>query len=362
MTTNISFFLMTASQKIVNKLPMHVITAVTLLVVSMLTILSPQKSLAQELARDSASVIMYHRFGEDRYPSTNIRIAQFEEHLELLTNGDYTVLPLPDIIETLQAGGTLPDRTVAITIDDAYLSVYEQAWPRLKELGLPFTIFVATDPVEKNRRGYMSWDMLRELQGEGVTIGSQTHTHPHLHRKSADEVRQEITTSNQLFLEELGLRPELFAYPFGEYSKFVVDIVKEAGFVAAFGQNSGIMHSQDRMFELPRFAFNENYGTMDRLELAVNGLPLKISDLTPEDMVLTENPPLYGFTLHEGMRPQGQLRCFASGYGKVDVSLIGQRAEIRLPGALKNGRSRINCTMPAGQNRWRWFGRQFLTD
>ena len=362
MTHNIGWPLITTRQRSANQLRIGVFAASALLLTSMFALLSPQKSLAQELARDSASVIMYHRFGEDRYPSTNIRIPQFEEHLALLTNGNYTVLPLPEIIKTLQAGGTLPDRTVAITIDDAYLSVYEQAWPRLKELGLPFTIFVATNPVEKNRRGYMSWDMLRELQSQGVTIGSQTHTHPHLHRKSAEQVRQEIITSNQLFLEELGMRPELFAYPFGEYSSFVVDIVKEAGFVAAFGQNSGIMHSQDRMFELPRFAFNENYGTIDRLELAVNGLPLKITDLTPEDMVLAENPPLYGFTLHEDMRPQGQLRCFASGYGKIEVSLIGQRAEIRLPGALKNGRSRINCTMPAGQNRWRWFGRQFLTD
>ena len=336
------------------------ISAIALLLVP--SALLPIEATAQEIQRDSASVIMYHRFGEDRYPSTNIRLSQFEEHLELLTNGDYTVLPLPEIIETLRAGGTVPDRTVAITIDDAYLSVYEQAWPRLQELGLPFTIFVATEPVEKNRRGYMSWDMLRELQSAGVTIGSQTHTHPHLHRKTPEQVRAEINLSNQYFLQELGMRPQLFAYPFGEYSHFVVDIVKESGFVAAFGQNSGIMHSKDRFFELPRFAFNENYGTTDRLELAVNSLPLKITDLTPEDMVLSENPPLYGFTLHENMRPEGQLRCFASGYGKVSVSIIGRRAEIRLPGALKQGRSRINCTMPAGQNRWRWFGRQFLTN
>ena len=55
--------------------------------------LLPIKATAQEIQRDSASVIMYHRFGEDRYPSTNIRLSQFEEHLELLTNGNYTVLP-----------------------------------------------------------------------------------------------------------------------------------------------------------------------------------------------------------------------------------------------------------------------------
>ena len=210
-----------------------------------ISLLTPAPAIAQEEMRDSATVIMYHRFGEDRYPSTNIRLAQFEEHLALLTNGDYTILPLPEIVATLQAGGSLPDRTVAITIDDAYLSVYEEAWPRLQELGLPFTVFVATEPVEKNRRGYMSWEMLRELQSAGVTIGSQTHTHPHLYRESPEKVREEIQLSNDYFIKELGMRPELFAYPFGEYSSFVIEIVKEAGFVAAFGQNSGIMHSKD---------------------------------------------------------------------------------------------------------------------
>jgi len=311
--------------------------------------------------KDSATVIMYHRFGEGRYPSTNISLEQFGEHLSLLTNGDYTVLPLPEIVDKLKSGQLLPDRTVAITIDDAYLSVYEKAWPLLKEAGLPFTIFVATSPVDRKLKGYMSWDQLRELKAAGVTIGSQTHTHPHMHRLTAERVREEINTSNQRFLEELGQRPQLFAYPYGEYSRFVIEEVRQAGFTAAFGQNSGIMHKDEDFFELPRFAFNENYGSLNRLKLAVNGLPLKVKDLTPEDMVMTENPPVYGFTLHQEMSPVSQLRCFASKYGKLDVTLLGMRAEIRLPGPLPSPRGRINCTMPAGKDRWRWFGRQFLT-
>lgn len=319
-------------------------------------------AIAEETQRDNATVIMYHRFGEDRYPSTNIRIKQFEDHLELLADDQYHILPLPQIIETLQAGKKLPDRTVAITIDDAYLSVYEVAWPRLQALNMPFTLFVATDPIDRGLAGYMNWDQIRQLQQDGVTIGSQTSTHPHLHRLSAKEVSAEITSSNQRFLDELGLRPELFAYPYGEYSTFVIDAVKAAGFTAAFGQNSGIMHAQNSFFELPRFAFNENYGTIERLELAINGLPMKITDLTPDDMVLDINPPLYGFTLTEEMVKINQLRCFASNYGQVDVTLLGRRAEIRLPGPLPSPRSRINCTMPANQNRWRWFGRQFLTE
>jgi peptidoglycan/xylan/chitin deacetylase (PgdA/CDA1 family) len=326
-----------------------------------LSVVSISPAEAEDEMRDSATVLMYHRFGESRYPSTNISIEQFEAHLAHLAAGNYTVLKLDDIIVRLRAGELLPDRTVAITIDDAYLSVYTEAWPRLTEAGFPFTLFVASSPIDRELSGYMSWEQIRELQSSGVTIGSQTHTHPHMHRLSDEEVRAEISTSNGRFIEELGLRPELFAYPYGEYSQFVIDAVKDAGFRAAFGQNSGIMHSADDQFQLPRFAFNEAYGTIDRLKLAVDGLPLKVHDLTPEDMVLTTNPPLYGFTVSEEMSPVSQLRCFSNNHGKLDVTMLGMRAEIRAPGPLTEPRARINCTMPTVDGRWRWFGRQFLT-
>ena len=326
-----------------------------------LSVVSISPAEAEDEMRDSATVLMYHRFGESRYPSTNISIKQFEAHLAHLAAGNYTVLKLDDIIMRLRAGELLPDRTVAITIDDAYLSVYTEAWPRLTEAGFPFTLFVASSPIDRELSAYMSWEQIRELQSSGVTIGSQTHTHPHMHRLSDEEARAEISTSNGRFIEELGLRPELFAYPYGEYSQFVIDAVKDAGFRAAFGQNSGIMHSADDQFQLPRFAFNEAYGTIDRLKLAVDGLPLKVHDLTPEDMVLTTNPPLYGFTVSEEMSPVSQLRCFSNNHGKLDVTMLGMRAEIRAPGPLTEPRARINCTMPAVDGRWRWFGRQFLT-
>ena len=344
--------------KINGKMGLHGLLISLLLQLSVVSI-SPAE--AEEEMRDSATVLMYHRFGESRYPSTNISIQQFEAHLAHLAGGNYTVLKLDDIIMRLRAGELLPDRTVAITIDDAYLSVYTEAWPRLTEAGFPFTLFVASSPIDRKLSGYMSWEQIRELQSSGVTIGSQTHTHPHMHRLSDEEVRAEISTSNGRFIEELGLRPELFAYPYGEYSQFVIDAVKNAGFRAAFGQNSGIMHSADDQFQLPRFAFNEAYGTIDRLKLAVDGLPLKVHDLTPEDMVLTMNPPLYGFTVSEEMSPVSQLRCFSNNHGKLDVTMLGMRAEIRAPGPLTEPRARINCTMPAVDGRWRWFGRQFLT-
>ena len=89
-------------------------------------------------AGDYATIIMYHRFGESKFPSANIDLDQFDAHLAYLAEGGFTVLPVPEIIETLNTGGTLPDQTVGITIDDAYLSVYTEAWPRLKSYAFPF--------------------------------------------------------------------------------------------------------------------------------------------------------------------------------------------------------------------------------
>ena len=313
-------------------------------------------------AADYATVLMYHRFGENKYPSTNIRIEQFEAHLNMLGNGDYNVWPLGKIVDHLQQGLNLPDKTVAITIDDAYLSVFTEARPRLKAYSFPYTVFVATQPVDRSQRGYMSWDQIRTLQDEGVQIGSQTRSHPHMHKISIANSKDELKISNERFLEEIGQRPKLFAYPYGEYNLNVIELVKQAGFDAAFGQNSGIAHGYNGFFELPRFAMNEQYGTIDRLQLAIDGLPLKVDQIVPEDVVLNENnnPPNYGFTLAPDIANDRQLRCFNNTYGKLEVNMLGPRAEIRLPGPLAQGRARINCTMPGSDGRWRWFGRQFM--
>ena len=316
-------------------------------------------------AANHAVVVMYHRFGDGRYPSTNTTIEQFEQHLEELAAGSYTVLPLIEIVDKLQSGEPLPDRAVAITVDDAFISVYEEAFPRFMQMGFPFTLFVATRSIDAGLRGYASWDQIREMQAAGVDIGSQSHTHPHLHRIPLEGVRNEIEVSNRRFLEELGLVPALHAYPFGEYSPEVRDAMREAGFKAAFGQHSGVVHPSEHPYEYPRFTFNESYGSLERFRLAVNAMPIPVSEVVPESGVLVENPPLIGFTVEEGIEPLGQLQCFATGMGAVKTIPLGRRIEIRLPDAFNGPRGRLNCTMPVVQNgratgRWRWFGRQYV--
>lgn len=105
---------------------------------------------------------------------------------------------------------------------------------------------------------------------------------------------------------------------------------------------------------------NERYGTMDRLSLAIDGLPLKVNQILPADVVITQNPPSLGFTLAPEIAGNNQLRCFNSTYDQLDIKRLGPRAEVRFPGPLPSGRARVNCTMPGPDGRWRWFGKQFL--
>lgn len=312
-------------------------------------------------AETGAVVFMYHRFGETKYPSTNITLEQFEAHIRELTSGPYRVLPLPEIIKALRQGSPLPDRTVGLSIDDAFLSIYTEAWPRLKKSGLPFTLFVATGVVDGKVRGYMNWDQIREMASAGVTIGSHTVSHLHMPDKNQSKIQEEIEYSNRRFEKELGQGPEIFAYPYGESSLAVQEGVKENGFLAAFGQHSGAFGSRGNFFDLPRFAMNENYANLARFKLAANALPLPITDITPADpLISSENPPAMGFTAQPGIKGMDRLACFSSHEGRARLERLGERRfEIRVEQTFPKGRTRVNCTLPAGQGRWYWFGRQF---
>jgi peptidoglycan/xylan/chitin deacetylase (PgdA/CDA1 family) len=315
---------------------------------------------AQATAANWAVIVMYHRFGEPGFPATNIPLDQFEEHLGEITSGAYKVLRVPEILAALKAGRSLPDGTVGITIDDAHVSAYREAWPRLKAAGLPFTLFVATDSVDRGDRGFMSWAQIRELAAAGVTIAAQTASHPHMADAGLDEVEAELARSNERFRAELGSVPEIFGYPYGELSLAVREKVIEAGYRFAFGQHSGAVYPGSDFYNLPRFVLGENYGDIRQFRLRVRTLPLPVADFVPADPLLVENPPLLGFTVDSSIANLEPLTCYASDRGRVRHERLGtHRIEVRLEAPLPPGRSRINCTIPARAGRWYWLGTLF---
>ena len=307
---------------------------------------------------NSVAVFVYHRFGENNYPSTNIKISQFKKHLEELTKNNYNVVSTEEIVDALINNKDLPEKTVALTIDDAFFSIYKKAWPLLKEKKLPFTIFVSTGPLKSNSKNYMNWEQIKEMDSHGVTIGHHTKNHLHLVTKEKEKIISEIEEANNDFLKNLGYVPDIFAYPYGEYSSEIKQITKNY-FKAAFGQQSGGLYNEIDIFELPRFSINENYGDLKRFRFAANSYGLKIKNILPENKVITDaNPPLLGFTLLDDL--EGSLKCYPSHNIKADLVKLGnKRIEVRFNKAFPKGRTRINCTIN-DNTKWSWSGFQFL--
>ena len=322
-------------------------------------------ALSQPQDHGSASVFLYHRFDEPDKPSTNISSSLFRAHLAELTSGPYHVMPLGEIADSLASGKPLPQQAVAITLDDGFLSAYRHAWPLLRKAGLPFTLFISTDALDEKQKGAITWDQLREMMAGGqAAIGHHGAAHLHMPQTSEAVKRADIEKARARFAAELGLLPEIFAYPYGEYSKEDRALIMQMGFRAAFAEQSGPVHSGSDRFALPRFVLNEAYGETRRFRLAARALPLPVHDLSPVDPMLTpgNNPPVMGFRVEEGVTGLERLACYAS-HQEAPLSLRrtgGGRIETRPQKAFPRGHGRINCTLPAGEGRWRWLGQLYV--
>ena len=303
----------------------------------------------------------YGRFGEDQYGPGSLALDQFDAHLAELADGGHTVLPLPVLLEKLEHGTPVPDRAAALTIDDAHRSVYDEAFPRLKAAGVPFTLFVAPDPIDSGAESHMTWAQVREVARSGATIGVLPAAGLSMPQRTVQQNAADLVRAVERVEAELGVKPTLLAYPFGSYSSGIRDLAQRQGFAAAFTQSSGVVHSRSDRLALPRFVMNEAFGGIDRFRLAANALPLPVADVTPADPVLTQNPPSIGFTVAGGIGDLDRLACFVSGQGRTGLErLDGNRIELRIAEELPPGRTRLNCTLPAVEGRWRWFGMQFF--
>ena len=199
--------------------------------------------------------LMYHRFNEHKYPSTNIQMNVFKEQMKIIQSSNY-IFSNP---EQFKENYGIPKikKEILITIDDAFQSFYLEAWPYLKKYKIPFILFVSTEPVGK--KGYMTWDQIKEVETEKFSyIGHHSHSHGYLVDGKNDLFISDIEKANKIFLKNLGYIPNLFSYPFGEYSKSMRDYISQ-NFDFAFGQHSGVIDLNKDKFELPRFPINENY-------------------------------------------------------------------------------------------------------
>ena len=204
---------------------------------------------------------MYHRFNESKYPSTNIQLDVFEDHLKIIEKEGIKFIHPKEL--KLSISEQKSERKILLTVDDGLLSFYENAWPILKRKKIPFILFVSTREV--GSFNYMNWNQIREIsQSELAEIGNHSHSHEYLVDESSELIKKDILGSIKIFKEKLGKNSEFFSYPFGEYSLQFKKIIKELGFKYAFGQHSGVIDETKDVLELPRFPINEKYGEVER--------------------------------------------------------------------------------------------------
>ena len=303
--------------------------------------------------------IMYHRFNENKYPSTNIKMDIFEEHINIIKNSGFNFLNPNNFDEQFKKSKSRKE--ILITIDDAFESFYTEAWPYLKENKIPFILFVSTEPVGK--RGYMTWEQIKEVEeNEFANIGHHSHTHEYLIDVSNEEFILDIETANKIFLKELGYIPNLFSYPFGEYSKSMKDYISK-NFKYAFGQHSGVIDLNKDKFELPRFPINEKYGELKRFKSIINYFPLEYKKILPEEKQLDENtnPPNFKVEFFKEQKNLSKINCYSNEGGvweKSKTIFANNSLTIEFREPFKPRRGRINCSLN-DNGKWRWFGVQF---
>jgi peptidoglycan/xylan/chitin deacetylase (PgdA/CDA1 family) len=191
-------------------------------------------------------VLCYHAVSE-RFPAAlSVTPEAFERQLQLLARAGYRGATFEDAVKARSG------RTVAITFDDAYLSVLQLGKPLLDAVGFPATVYAPTayldtperplrwDGIEQWHGGEherellpMSWDQLGELAEAGWEIGSHTRTHPHLTQIGDEQLRDELVRSRDEVEARMGRPCTTIAYPYGDHDERVVAAAGAAGYAAA---------------------------------------------------------------------------------------------------------------------------------
>ena len=304
--------------------------------------------------------IMYHRFNENKYPSTNIKLDVFIKHIQLIKNLNYEFIHPKDFQKNFET----PKRKkkILLTIDDAFQSFYEVAWPYLKKNKIPFILFVSTEPV--GNKGYMSWSQIKEIDNENFTIiGHHSHSHGYLIEESNEYFIKDIEIANQIFNERLGYIPNLFSYPFGEYSEFMRKYISK-NFDYAFGQHSGVIDKNKEKFQLPRFPINEKYGELKRFTSIIKTYPLEYKKLLPLEKKLnnSNNPPIFSVEFFDDQKNIENINCYSNEgdrWENSNLSFNNNTLNIKFREAFLPRRGRINCSLN-DNGKWRWFGTQFI--
>lgn len=234
----------------------------------------------QELPDDGVrvAVLGYHEFSETE-PETAMRIrtSKFREQLATIRELGFAVIPMSDFIAWKSGEKSIPAKSIVITIDDGWKSVYTDAYPILKEFGYPFTIYLYKDYVDGGGKA-LTTVMIKEMMKNGATIGSHSTSHPypqtvkkHL-KHGAKEYDQfldvEMRDSKRFLEKQFKKNVTTYAYPGGFYTDEMLIKADQVGYTHLFTVQPGKVNRSLPNDILPRYIILGNYDKI--FEFAIN--------------------------------------------------------------------------------------------
>jgi peptidoglycan/xylan/chitin deacetylase (PgdA/CDA1 family) len=228
-------------------------------------------------------IFCYHRFVDKvRYPGTEITPAAFEAQMKALKDHGITVIGMQDFLAWRRGEKSIPARCAIITFDDGWKSQYEVAWPILKKLGYPLTLFLYTEGIRGGSLGggeAITWEQLADMRDNGVDIEAHSATHQDLReghmimvvnpgakrtkkKLTGQEYEQwlhnEVVASKELLEQRLAIKVNCFAVPFGTYNDHVKEIARNTGYEAMFTVYGQPLTFNSPMDALGRYAIEAN--------------------------------------------------------------------------------------------------------
>ncbi len=202
-------------------------------------------------------VLMYHSVASQyREPLNNVQPESFARQMEYLKKHGYKVISTAELVSGLKAGRKFGLKTVVITFDDGLDNNYFIAYPILKNHGFQATVFIPSD--EMGRKGRLTWQQVRDMAEHGITIGSHTRTESYVPLVDLHQLSDEIAGSKRMIEKQLGKPVLFFAYPVGGFTEKAKDIIKDAGYQAAFTTNRGNNKRNDDLFALRRIRIKDS--------------------------------------------------------------------------------------------------------
>lgn len=240
-------------------------------------------------------ILLYHHISTDFDPSNAISIISpkdFRLHMTAI-KAQFTPVSLRDYVEFVNCrdgSKTMPKNPIIVTFDDGYLSNYEVAYPILKELEIPATIFIVTDTVGakggegKVNYSHFTWEQAKEMQDSGfIDIQSHTNDHVKLGTLSKDAVNFELRKSKYLIEKNLGKTCDMIAYPYGSYNDTVIEASHKSGYTAQCLVGDDATHidyevniPRDGVEHMTRITVSGLMGNVNVIELVREALSNKV--------------------------------------------------------------------------------------